>query len=145
MLSEYITHNNRQTIGRYAYRVWVSIREPPYFGPDISGTPSQETKLVEEPEDATTYDPAMFPSWENALIAARATALLEGGRGIELLTHARNVMNAAYDWAIRNLEAKTHSTPGWLSTHWLTMKCNEQQCSLWRQQWWTQEFQQPKG
>lgn len=31
----------------------------------------------------------MFPVWEEALMKAKATARLEGGLGIELLTQAR--------------------------------------------------------
>ena len=36
----------------------------------------------------STYDPATFPSCENALITATATVRLDGGRGNELLIHA---------------------------------------------------------
>ncbi len=51
-----------------------------------------------------TYDPATFPSCEKALMSARATARLDGGRAKVLLIQARKQMNPAYDWAIRNLE-----------------------------------------
>jgi hypothetical protein len=55
----------------------------------------EEKHLTIRERVKVTHDPATFPSWENALIVARATARLEGGRGIELLTHARKVMKAA--------------------------------------------------
>jgi hypothetical protein len=94
MLSKYVTHDNRQTIRGYAYRVGVSITGSPCRGPDISERHSGRGINVKS-KDGSTYEPAMFPSWENALIVARATARLEGGRGIEPLTHARKVINAA--------------------------------------------------
>ena len=55
---------------------------------------------------STTHDPAMFPSCENALMNASATARLEGGRAMELLTQARKIMKPAYDCAMRNLWGK---------------------------------------
>lgn len=56
------------------------------------------------PPQRYTYDPAMLPSWLNALMTAIATARFAGGRGIELLNQARKVMKAAYDCAMRNLD-----------------------------------------
>ena len=37
--------------------------------------------------DENTNDPGMSPNAEKALMKARATARLDGGRGNELLTH----------------------------------------------------------
>lgn len=51
-----------------------------------------------------TYDPAIFPNCEKALIQASATARFDGGRGIELLIHVKKTMNPAYDCAIKNLD-----------------------------------------
>lgn len=47
-----------------------------------------------------TYEPAMFPSWEKALMKASATARFAGGRGIELETQDRRTMRPAYACAI---------------------------------------------
>lgn len=58
-----------------------------------------------------TYDPATFPSWENAFINAKATARLDAGRGTELLIQAINTTNPAYDWAIRNLLDRQTTQP----------------------------------
>jgi hypothetical protein len=56
--------------------------------------------------DKTTYDPITFPIWDTELTTANATALFAGGCDIELDTHARKVMKAAYDWAMRNLKVE---------------------------------------
>jgi hypothetical protein len=42
-----------------------------------------------------TYDPDTLPSCENALMSARATARLEGGRGNEFEHHVQKIMNPA--------------------------------------------------
>ena len=42
-----------------------------------------------------THEPIALPSAENVLMKARATARLEGGRGMELLTQAQKTMKPA--------------------------------------------------
>jgi len=36
----------------------------------------------------SAHDPETFPSWENPLMSARATARFDGGRAMVLLIHA---------------------------------------------------------
>jgi hypothetical protein len=45
----------------------------------------------------------MFPSCENALINASATARFDGGRAKVLDVHVRKQMKPAYDCAIKKL------------------------------------------
>ena len=54
-------------------------------------------------KEEDTYDPGMAPIAEKALVSARTTARLDGGRGNELLTQAKRTTQAAYDCAMRNL------------------------------------------
>ena len=87
------------------------------------------TRMVKE-ED--TYDPGMAPIAEKALVSARTTARLDGGRGNELLTQAKRTTQAAYDCAMRNLSQAVN----------VGMRCNgssevpteiriAQRCSWW--------------
>ena len=51
-----------------------------------------------------TYDPATFPSCENAFGNAKATARFDGGRGNELLIQVKMRTCAAYICAMRKSE-----------------------------------------
>ena len=105
VLLEDEAHDDREPVRRDADRGRVRVGRAPVLWPHVSGgdVDVRLRSLGARGEEKSTHEPAMFPSCENALMNARATARLEGGRAMELLTHARKMMKPAYDCAMRNL------------------------------------------
>ena len=94
-------HDDRETVRGDANRVRVRIRWTPGLRPYVSATGRAESRSAParaeqiRGERECTHEPATFPSCENALINASATARFEGGRAMVLLTHARKMMKPA--------------------------------------------------
>lgn len=101
MHSEDVAHDDHAARTRDANCVRVAVGRSPLLRPHIPNSTLSGPFGKEEKEVA--YDPAMFPSCENAFTSATATARFDGGRGKELLTQVYNTVKPAYDWAIRNL------------------------------------------
>ena len=66
----------------------LNTKDIPIANPFVAIQIAYEFRYVGPHAVGHIYDPAMFPSCENALMKAMATARLEGGRGMELLIQA---------------------------------------------------------